>query len=138
MGFQCHTGAMGGAADHDRDPQAPEAELARRKAALAAHQDSNEEILLAAEIRDEHADARDRDSADRDRDADRDAFTSPDNGAGYGADLPARRHAAMDRLHSGDDRRAAARDRTALTDSTENLEDPEDPRGPEGSPDPAP
>lgn len=128
---------MGGAADHDRDLKALEAELARRKAALAAHQDSTDEILLAAEIRDEHADARDRDSADRDRDADRDAFTSPDNGAGYGADLPARRHAAMDRLHSGDDRRAAARDRTALTDSTGDPEDPKEPSDSEGSPDPA-
>jgi len=71
--------------------------LAQREADLAAHLDTVERILDAANKRDIEADARDQISVERDHAADLRAFTSTEGRNGYGADLPARRHAALDR-----------------------------------------
>lgn len=69
----------------------------------------------AAAERDVEVDARDRIAAEHDHDADLEAFTSP-GGSGYGADLPARRHAAPDRRGAKGDRTSSADDRAVLTE----------------------
>ena len=95
-------------------------------------------ILEAAQERDLDAEARDRVSTDRDHDADLTAFTAPGGATGYGADLPARRHAAMDRRDAKSDRTSAAQGRVALTrrgtDLDTDFNTEEDP--PEGKEEP--
>lgn len=91
---------------------AREAKADEKDAARAADRDRRQNIVAAAEARDEKADDRDTRADERDGDADREAFLSSSH---YGDDLPARRHAAMDRSHSRDDRLSAAKDRSDLT-----------------------
>ena len=103
-----------------------EADLAEREAVLAAqltklavdrvaHLEAAQKVCDAAKERDVEADARDRIAVARDHAADVEAFTSPDGNSGYGADLPAWRHAALDRSEAKGDRTSAADDRAALT-----------------------
>lgn len=106
-------------ADDDRNT-----DLARRKAGLPAHLKVVEKILDAARERDIEADGRDQISVARDRDADAEAFTSTESRNGYGADLLARRHAALDRRSAKSDRTSAALDRDALTKIADDLEVP--------------
>ncbi|MDQ2756468.1 MAG: hypothetical protein M3Y71_07880 [Actinomycetota bacterium] len=104
---------------------------AKRPGGRAAHLEAVEKILDDARERDIEAEARDEISAERDRAADVKAFTSTDGSSGYGADLPARRHAAMDRLDAKGDRASAADDRAALTDVADDREGPDN-FGPDG------
>lgn len=101
-------------ADRDANPAKPEAGLAAQAEAVT-------KILRAARDRDIDADTRDQISTERDRSADLKAFTSKDGTNGYGADLPARRHAAMDRRDAKGDRASAAGDRLALTGIADDL-----------------
>ena len=96
--------------------------LVKREADLAPHPAAVEKILDAAQRRDVDAEARDELSMERDRNADLEAFTSRDGFNGYGADLPARRHAALDRRDAKGDRAAAADDRAALAGVADDLE----------------
>lgn len=98
-----------------------DASLAKREAGLAAQVEAVEKILEAARERDIDADVRDQISTERDQSADLKAFTSQDGTDGYGADLPARRHAAMDRRDAKGDRASAAHDRVALTGVADDL-----------------
>ena len=95
---------------------------AKREDGLAAHLEAVEKILDAARVRDIEAEARDQASVARDHAADLEAFTCTDSGSGYGADLPARRHAALDRREAKGDRTSAADDRVALTKAAAALE----------------
>jgi hypothetical protein len=95
--------------------------LVKREADLAAHLETVVEILDAAQRRDVDAEVRDEISVERDRAADLEAFISRDGDNGYGADLPARRHAARDRSDAKGDRTAAADDRVALADVADDL-----------------
>ena len=79
-------------------------QLADREEALAARLRAAGEILEAADERDAKAEIRDETSAERDHVADLAAFVHPENGEPYGVDHPARRHAALDRVHAKDDR----------------------------------
>jgi hypothetical protein len=112
--------------------------LAKREAFLAAHVVAVERILHAAQERDVDAEARDQISVERDHAADLLAFTSLDGSNGYGADLPARRHAAMDRRDAKGDRASAADDRAALTEVADDFEagqdEPGEPSAGEDSP----
>ena len=105
-----------------RDPS-----RAKVKADPARHPQEVQRILEAAIERDIEAEARDQVSVERDRAADLEAFTSTEGGEGYGADLPARRHAAMDRRDAKGDRDSAADDRAALTGVVDRPEEPEEP-----------
>lgn len=102
------------------DIEAREARVARREAALAARAESAQRVLAAAEARDGEADGRDDVAVERDRAASMEAFTTPDGP--YPQDLEARRHAAIDRHSSKDDRTSAASDRTALTEPPDDPE----------------
>ena len=115
-----------------------EADLAEREAVLAAqltklavdrvaHLEAAQKVCDAAKERDVEADARDRIAVARDH-ADVEAFTSPDGNSGYGADLPARRHAALDRSEAKGDRTSAADDRAAVTEVAQDPEMPEEHR----------
>lgn len=89
------------------------AALEAREAAFAAHVRAAREVLAAADRRDALADARDEAADRHDRDLDLAEFLA--DGDEYGAHLPVRRAAALGREHAKDDRRAARRDRIALT-----------------------
>lgn len=108
--------------ENDEGADERDANLAKREAGLAAQVEAVGTILEAARKRDIDADARDQISAERDQSADLKAFTSQDGDGGYGTDLPARRHAALDRLNAKGDRASAADDRVALA---EVADDPE-------------
>ncbi len=120
---QCHNRVVDRAANQIDDLRRREADLARREAALAVHLNTADEILEAADVRDQEADARDVEAMEKDHAADRQAFTEPRDSAGYGADLPARRHAAMDRLLSEEDRHRASKDRSELAESIRDTGD---------------
>ena len=96
--------------------------LTERKARFSALVSTVEQILGAADERDLQADARDQIAVKRDDDADLEAFTSPVEGNGYGTDLPARRHAALDRQDAKEDRSSAAEDRAALTGIADEMD----------------
>ena len=99
---------------HDGTPTAHEAGLAARRETVV-------NVLDAAEQRDIEADARDRASVERDH-ADLEALMTPDVNNGYGADLPARRHAAQDRDDAKGHRASAADDRAVLGDAVKDSE----------------
>ncbi len=107
--------------DEDDGADQRDTNLAKREAGLAVRLETVERILDAAKERDIEADARDRVSVERDHAADLKAFTSPDGSNAYGVDLPARRHAAMDRRDAKGDRASAADDRVALTGVADDL-----------------
>ena len=109
--------------DRDQEQDAREAELDRREAALTARVKLAEDILAAAEARDHDADHRDDAAAQRDRTSDLAAFVATDGS--YGDDAPARRNAALDRLHSKGDRFSSADDRLALSRDVDPEEAPE-------------
>lgn len=122
-------------AEAEDDIRRREADLSEREDALAAqlrkleadrlnHREAAEKVCDAAKERDVEANARDQIAMERDQAADLKAFTSPDGSSGYGADLPARRHAALDRGDAKGDRTSSADDRAALT---EDADDPEVP-----------
>jgi len=90
------------------------AQLAKLEADRVGRLEAAEKVCHAAKERDVEADARDRIAAAHDHDADLRAFTTP-GGSGYGADLPARRHAALDRRDAKVDRTSSADDRATLT-----------------------
>lgn len=114
------------AKDHEADgADQRDTSLAKREAGLAARLETVERILDAAKERDIEADARDQVSVKRDHAADLKAFTSPDGSNAYGVDLPARRHAAMDRRDAKGDRTSAADDRAALAEGPDDLDEPE-------------
>lgn len=102
--------------------------LAKLEAARPAHLETVESVCQAADVRDVEADDRDRVAAARDRAADVQAFTSPQHQSGYGADLPARRHAALDRVDAKGDRTSAAGDRALLGEVHDDAVSPEQQR----------
>lgn len=104
-----------------------ETDLARRTLAVTAREEAMaacmrtaREILAAADRRDGLADARDDAAERRDRERDLAGFLDPDGP--YGADLPERREAALDREQAREDRAAARRDRLALTRAWTDLD----------------
>ncbi|MEP7330567.1 MAG: hypothetical protein ABI692_00620 [Terracoccus sp.] len=109
--------------ENDERADERDVNLAKREADLAAQVEAVEKILEAARERDIDADARDQISTERDQSADLKAFISQDGNDGYGADLPARRHAAMDRRDAKGDRASAADDRVALTAFADDLDE---------------
>lgn len=135
----CHIGVVT-AIGHDTgdDGDQREASLVEREAVLAAQvtkygadraarAEAAEKVCAAAKERDVEADARDRLAAAQDHAADVKAFTSP-AGSGYGADLPARRHAALDRRDAKSDRTSSADDRATLTEVLDDPQIPEEHR----------
>jgi hypothetical protein len=100
---------------------AREAALAEGEAALAERMESAQDILAAGEQRDAIADARDVGAETREHDLDRARFLAP-TGHDYGDDLPERRGAAADRVHSKGDRGASHDDRIALTETKDEPE----------------
>ncbi len=122
---------MGEAKDDEGDRAERQADLAQREAGLAAHLETIQRILDAAEERDTAAETRDQISAERDHVADQKAFTSPIGNNGYVADLPAPRHAAMDRRDAKGDRTSSADDRAALAKVADDLEGDDDVKEPE-------
>ena len=107
-----------------RDQDARAADLDRREAAQDVRDELAGNILAAAAERDDEADQRDDVASERDRAADLAAFLAAD-GQSYGDAAPARRDAALDRMHSKDDRASAAGDRDALTQDAEPDGPPE-------------
>lgn len=114
---------MSGDTNESEGLELREAEVAKREAALVAHQETADRVLGAADVRDEEADARDHEAEERDRAADLKAFTSLDRDRPYGADFQTRRHAALDRHHSKGDRAEASEDRTTLTEAFQDSDD---------------
>jgi hypothetical protein len=97
----------------------PEAVLTARETFQDDREQKVQNIIAAADERDEEADARDAVADERDQAASLAAFLSP--GDDYDLTLKARRSAAVDRLDSKIDRASSAQDRSELTDG-----DPDD------------
>jgi hypothetical protein len=90
------------------------ANLIARESLQDDREEKVQQIIAAAEERDDEADVRDNLADKRDQAASLAAFLS--TGHTYDETLKARRSAAADRLDSKNDRTSSARDRSELTD----------------------
>lgn len=95
--------------------------MARR----ARRRDAADEILAAADARDDDADARDAAAVERENAFDKEDFMRPEGT--YSDHWPERRAAGLDREHSKDDRTASHDDRVALTEDQDGDEDETEP-----------
>jgi hypothetical protein len=92
---------------------AREERIVAREAMQADKKEAEQGILAAADVRDEQADERDELADGRDAEVDLYSFIHDD---AYGANIQARRFAALDRSASRDDRSSSKEDRVNLTD----------------------
>jgi hypothetical protein len=90
------------------------ATLIARESLQDGREEKVQQIIAAADERDDEADVRDAVADKRDQAASLAAFLS--SGHTYDETLKARRSAAADRLDSKSDRASSARDRSELTD----------------------
>lgn len=102
------------AEEHGADLERREAEVTVREVALAARMRAAHAILAAADDRDATADLRDAAAVQRENDLD--LARMLDTSATYGDYWHERRCAALDRMHSEDDRMASRGDRIHLAE----------------------
>lgn len=108
------------ATDRTTDSDAREASAEADEARFAERADQVDQILAAADERDERADLRDEEADAREQAASLDSFLHDPE---YDATLKARRAAAIDRSYSKTDRAAGASDRANLSDRPEKAPD---------------
>jgi hypothetical protein len=113
-------GECAGQDERETEVEVREDQLGARDAAQEERKRRDHRILAAAEDRDDKADARDAEADRRDAEADFNSFMHDE---AYGANIQARRSAALDRLASRSDRRSAAEDRIHLAAEVEAADE---------------
>ncbi len=113
---------------HERRLEQREADLERREMAVWSRENAVavrveliRAILVAARMRDDAADALDALADQRERDLDLAQLLSLASDSAYGADWPARRHAAISRACARADRVSSQEDLKALLGAYEEL-----------------